>query len=171
MKKIIPAIILAASMSMAMGADKPITEQIKEAGEKAYEKTKEVAKDAGAAISKAADKTEVATRNAWNKTKAYFSEDPPVYREGATTTLTDLGREITDLKLSLKDPTPVYYQTRLQALDQQYNELTAELLTLTEDQIKSRETGRRAEFDRRVHHLEMAIDQARAEAAPWQVQS
>ncbi len=164
MKSILTISILAATAALAVADEKPVSERARDAASGVVDKTKEVARDATDAVVGAAHKVGNVTRAAWKKTKAAVSEDPITYREGATQTLRDLGREIGEVKATAPTTHPTYFHTRLQALDQQHEHLNAMLAKLTPEQIKVRMSGARYAFDESVEELEDAIDQTKKEA-------
>jgi gas vesicle protein len=164
MKSILTISILAATGALAFADEKPVAERARDAASGVVDKTKEVARDATDAVVGAAYKVGNVTRGAWKKTKAAVSEDPIAFREGATQTLRELGREIGEVKTTAPTTHPAYFRTRLQALDQQHEHLNAMLAKLTPEQIKVRMSGARHAFDESVEDLEDAIDQARKEA-------
>ena len=107
----------------------------------------------------------VATGAAWAKTKAYVSDDMPVYREGASATLASLSREIAEVNAQTPKAAPAYFRTRLLALDEQHKHLAKRLARLSPEQLKDRSSGPRYDFDQCVGDLEQAIDQAKDGAA------
>jgi|GEM_PF-1038495 len=167
MKAILTTTILAASLAFARGAvgdNKTLTEKTREAGTALVDTTKEVVHDTKEAASNVADSVSDATRATWIKTKGYLSEDPVVFREGATLTLNELAKEITVLMTNHSASSPDYFKTRLVALDMQHKQLSMNLAKLTPEQIKVRMSGERYTFDQSVESLEEAIDQAQKEA-------
>lgn len=164
MRTILATTVLAATAALAFAEEKPASERVREAAAGVAEKTKEVAREATDALVGAAHKVGNVSAAAWKKTAAAVSEDPITYREGATQTLRELGREIGEVKAIAPTTHPAYFHTRLQSLDQQHEHLTARLGKLTPEQIKVRMSGARYAFDESVEDLEAAINQARAEA-------
>ena len=161
MKHILTTTILAAAACLAQAEEKSIPEKAREAAGTVVEKTREVARDTKDAVVGAAHQAGQATRAAWAKTKAFFSEEAPVYREGAHVTLTELAREIAEVKAQTPRAAPAYFHTRLRALDEQHEYLVKRLPLLTPEQLKDRASGPRHDFDRCVGDLEQAIDQAK----------
>ena len=164
MKSVLTTIVLAAAAALAFAEEKPVTEKLRDAAAGAVDTTKDVARDAKDAVVGAAKRAGAATRSAWRKTKAFVSEDAPTYRDGAAQTLTDLGREIREVKAKLPASYPAYFHTRLLALEQQYEFLGGHLSKLSSEQIKMRTSRERYAFDQCVGSLEEAIDQAKDEA-------
>lgn len=160
MKKILTTTILAASLVIAQAADRSIPEKARDAAGTVAERTKEAAQDTKDAIVGAARKAGRASRAAWAKTKAYLSEDVPTYREGANATLAGLGREIADIKAQTPSAAPVYFRTRLLALEQQHAHLSMRLADMSREEIRVRASGAHREFDQCLGDLEQAIDQA-----------
>jgi hypothetical protein len=161
---ILTTTILAATLLLTQADDRTVGEKIRDGADKAAEKTKEAAVDTKDAVVDAAHDVRRATRTAWHKTKAFFSEDMPVYHEGAGAILADLGRDIAGLKARTASSAPAYYRTRLLALDEQHEHLTRHLLLLTRDVIKDRSAVPRHDFDRCLGDLERALDQAESGA-------
>ena len=160
MKHLLATTILAAAACIAQAEDKSIPEKARETAGTVVEKTKEVARDTKDAVVGTARKAGKATRAAWAKTKAYFSEEAPVYRTGANVTLTELAKEIAEVQAQTPRAAPAYFHTRLRALDEQHEYLVKCLPLLTPEQLKDRSSGPRHDFDRCVGDLEQAIDQA-----------
>jgi hypothetical protein len=161
MKHILTTIILAASAFVAQADDKSLTEKARDTAGTVVLKTKEVAREAKDFVVDATRDAGRATRECWNKTKAYVSDEMPVYREGANETLVGLAKEIAAVKTLSPGAEPVYFRTRLQALDEQHEYLTRRLAVLSPEQLKDRSSGPRYDFDQGVGDLEQAIDQAK----------
>jgi hypothetical protein len=161
---ILTTTIFAATMLLTQADDRTVLEKVRDGADKAAEKTREAALDTKDAVVGAAHDVRRATRRAWNKTKAFFSDDMPVYHEGASAILADLARDIADLKARTASSAPGYYRTRLLALDEQHEHLTRHLLLLTNDDIKDRSAVPRHDFDRCLADLERALDQAESGA-------
>ena len=96
MKQFLSTVILMAAVSLACADDRSITEKTLDATGAVVHKSKEIALDAKDRILDAAHHAERAARAAWSKSKAYVSDEVPVYREGAKTTLANLADEIAD---------------------------------------------------------------------------
>lgn len=161
MKHILTTAILAVTAFAAQADEKSIPEKARDAAGTLVEKTKEVARDTKEAIVDAAHHAGKATRSAWAKTKAYGSDDVPVYREGANAILAGLAREIADVKAQAPASAPAYFRTRLLALDEQHDYIAKRLAQFSPEQLKDRSSGPRYDFDQSVGDLEHAIDQAR----------
>ena len=161
MKYILTTAILIATAFIAQADEKTITEKARATAGTVVEKTKEVARDTREAVGGAAHQAGKATRAAWAKTKAFVSDDLPVYREGANETLAGLSREIAEVKAQTPRPAPAYFNTRVLALDQQHEFLAKRLAQLSPEQLRDRASGPRHDFDRCVGDLEQAIDQAK----------
>jgi hypothetical protein len=161
MKNILTTHILAATLLVAQAGERSLPEKARDAAGTVVEKTKEVARDTKDAVVGAARQVGRATRAAWNKTKAYVSEDTAVYRDGANATLAGLAREITDLKAQMPSGAPAYFRTRLLSLDEQHAHLAMRLAQLTHVEIKDHSSGPRHDFDLCLGDLEQAIDQAK----------
>src|SRR5580692_7448850 len=108
MKTILTAAILTAITLAARADDKTTTEKARDTAAVVVDE----AKEAFAAA-------DTATRTAWAKTTAYLSTEMAVYREGGNKTLADLATEIAAVKAQTPGNAPVYFRTRLQALDEQ----------------------------------------------------
>lgn len=160
MKSFLTITTLVVTAFIARADERTITEKARDAASTVVEKTKDIARDTKDAVGDAAHKAGKATRAAWNKTKAYMSDEVPFYHEGANATLAGLGREIAELKAQTTGMVPVYFSTRLLALDQQHKYLVKSLGQLSADQLKSHSSGGRQDFDQCVSDLEQAIDQA-----------
>jgi hypothetical protein len=161
MKHILTTTILAAFAFVAQADDKSLTEKARDAADTAVEKTKEVARDTKDFVVEATRDARRSTREYWNKTKAYVSDEAPVYHEGASATLANLAKEIAEVKAQTPGADPAYFRTRLQALDEQHEYLTRRLAELSPVQLKERSSGPRYDFDQGVSDLEQAIDQAK----------
>jgi hypothetical protein len=161
MKHILTTTVLAAFAFVAQADDKSLTEKARDAADTVVEKTKEVARDTKDFVVNASRDARRAARECWNKTKAYVSDEPPVYREGANATLASLAKEIAEVKAQTPGAEPVYFRTRLQALHEQHEYLTSRLAVLSPEQLKDRSSGPRYDFDQGVGDLEQAIDQAK----------
>jgi hypothetical protein len=160
MKQILTVTILAATTFTGLAEEKSVSEKTRDAAEAVADKTREIAIDTRDAVVGTAHKVARATRSGWAKTKAYFSEETPVYREGAYATLAGLAREIAEVKAQVPNGAPAYIRTRLLSLDEQHDHLAGYLARFTPETIKDRTSRARNEFDRCVLDLEGAIDQA-----------
>jgi hypothetical protein len=161
---ILATTIFAATALVAQADERTIPEKIRDAADTVAEKTKEAAHDTKDAIVGAAHEVGRATRVGWHKTKAFFSDDMPVYHEGAHAILAGLSREIADLKARTASSAPAYFRTRLLALDEQHEHLTRHLAQLSREEIKDRSSAPRHDFDRCLGDLERAVDQAESGA-------
>ena len=65
------------------------------------------------------------------------------------------------MKAQTPKAVPTYFRTRVLALDEQYENLSTRLASLSPEQIKDRSSGPRYDFDRSLGDLEQAIDQAK----------
>lgn len=162
MKHILTITILAATACLARADEKTVTEKARATADTVLEKTKEVARDTKDVVVGAGHQVGQATRAAWAKTKAFVSDELPVYREGANETLAGLSREIAEVKAQTPPHAPAYFRTRTLALDQQHEYLAKRLARLSPEQLRDRASGPRLDFDRCVGDLEHAIDQAKA---------
>lgn len=160
MKNIITIAALFATAFLANAEDKSVADKVRDKAEAAVEKTKEIAQDTKDAIKRTARKTDRAVRAVWCKTKECASDEMPVYRGAAMSTITELGREIVALRSQTPLNAPLYFRTRLQSLDEQLELLSNRLSILSLEQFQTRTTGPRIDFDRCVADLEEAIDQA-----------
>jgi len=160
MKHILTTTILVATAFVTQADDRSISEKARDAAGAVVDKTKEVARETKKAVVRGTRRADRATREAWDKTKAYFSDDMPVFREGASAALAGLGREIADVKARTPAAAPAYFRTRLMALDEQHDYLGKRLALLSHEQLRNRASGPRHEFDRCLGDLEQAIDQA-----------
>ena len=161
MKHILTIAILATAAFVVQAEDKSLTEKARDTAGTVVEKTKEAARDTKDFVVDAARHARRAAREGWSKTKAYVSDEMPVYREGATETLAGLAREIAEVKAQTPIADPAYFRTRLLALDEQHEYLEKRLALLSSGQLKDRSSGPRYDFDQCVSDLEEAIDQAK----------
>lgn len=161
MKHTILITIVAATSFVAQADEKTVTEKVRDSAESVGEKTKEVARDTKDYVVDVARHAGRATREGWSKTKAYVSDEMPIYREGADEILAGLAKEIAEVKAQTPNAEPDYFRTRLLALDEQHAYLAKHLSLLSSEQIKDRSTGPRYRFDQCVSDLEEAIDQAK----------
>lgn len=164
MKNLLTTTLLVATAFVAQAEDRSLPEKARDTAGTVVEKTKEVARDTKDVVVDAARQAGRATRAAWGKTKAYMSDDVPVYREGASATLADLAREIAEVNAQTPKAAPAYFRTRLLALDEQHKYLAKRLARLSPEQLKDRSSGPRYDFDQCVADLEQAIDQAQTGA-------
>lgn len=160
MNRILTTTFLAATIFAAQADDRTIPEKVRNAAGNVAEKTREVARDTKDAIVGTARRVGRDTRAAWFKTKAYLSDEMPVYREGAEATLAGLGVEIAELRARTPSAAPAYFRTRLQSLKEQHEHLAMRLGLLTREELRERSSGPRHDFDRCVADLEQALDQA-----------
>jgi hypothetical protein len=161
MKHILIIAICAASAFVARAEDKSITGKARDATATVVLETNEVARDTKEFVVNATRDARSTTREYWNKTKAYVSEEMPVYRRGASETLAGLAKEIAEVRAQTPGAEPAYFRTRLLALDEQQEYLTKRLALLSPEQLKDRSFGPRYEFDQGVGDLEHAIDQVK----------
>ena len=160
MKNIIAIAALTATAFLANADDKTVADKVRDKAEAVVERTKEITQDTKDSIKRTVRKADRAVRAEWCKTKECLSDDMPIYRGAATSTISDLGREIAAVKLQTPITAPVYFRTRLQSLDEQLALLTDRLSVLSLEQFQVRTTGPRIDFDRCVADLEEAISQA-----------
>ena len=153
MKQILTTAILTASIFTAAFVSEAAERTLPQKARAAAQDTKEAIVDAAHGVGRAA-------RIGWHKTKEFFSDDMPVYHEGARATLTALTREIADLRARTPVSAPNYFRTRLVALDEQQMHLAGRLALLTREELRERTYGPRFDFDRCIADLEQAIDQA-----------
>ncbi|MDB6174199.1 MAG: hypothetical protein JWL59_3510 [Chthoniobacteraceae bacterium] len=146
---------------MVHAEDKSFSEKARAAAEAVVDKTKEVARDTKELVSDAAHHAQRTARSGWAKTKAYVSDELPVYRAGANETLAALAREILEVKAETPIAAPVYLRTRILALDEQHQYLSTRLALLSPEQLRNRSSGPRYNFDQCVGDLEQAIDQTK----------
>lgn len=140
-------------------------EEEKTTGETVKEKAAEAVEATKAGTKKAAHTVAQTTRRAWKKTKAYFSEEPTTYREGATSSLKDLGSEIAQLKeQSANASDRGYFATRVQSLEQQNKYVEDQLAALNAEDLKSVKESKRRQFNQTMERLEANIDLAEKEA-------
>jgi hypothetical protein len=144
----------------ALAAEKPATEQLKEKTAEAVEATKEGAR-------RAADVVTAKSREAWTKTKAYFSDDPATYRDDATKHLKELEAELARIKqqtAGVKDRP--YFATQLKALEQHQKFAVAQLAALKGDEVKKTDS-KRIRLDKAIERLDEHLDVAQKEASDF----
>jgi len=145
------------STALRAAEEESTTEKVKEKTSEALEATKEGTKRAAHAVANT-------TRQAWRKTKAYFSEDTTTYREGATKKLKELGAEISQLKeKSASAGDRDYFATRIRSLEQQHQYAEDQLAGATED-LKPGKESKRSRINQTIDRLEDNIDLAQKEA-------
>lgn len=170
MKKIIILAILSTSL-FANAGERNIIDKVRDKTEAVVEKTidktkevvrdtKEVARDTKDSIKRTVRRADRPVRPTWCTTKECLSDHLPVYREAATVSLADLGRDIAAVKAQTPAGAPAYFRTRIQSLDEQLALLTERLSVLSLEQFQVRTTGPRIDFDQCVADLEQAIIQA-----------
>jgi hypothetical protein len=165
MKQFLPTTILLAAVCWAQADDRSITEKTLDTAGAIVHKSEEVARGAKDRIVDAAHHAGRAGRAAWVKSRAYESDEVPVYREGAKATLANLADEIADAKDQTPVAAPVYFRTRLQSLDEQHALLEKRLALMSPAELKDHASGPRYDFDQCVGDLEQAIDQVKLGAA------
>jgi len=151
---VLVAAVIATTTAVAAEEKKTTTEKMQETASDAAEKTKEATK-------RAVDVVAAKTREAWNKTKAYFSDDPAAYRTGATQRLHELSTEIAQLRDASGVSERLYWSTLVQALQQQHQYAMDRLLSVPQD-AKRRE-AKRDQLDKTISYLEGHIDIAQRE--------
>lgn len=156
MSNFLALLIVVAVVPTALAAEEPktATEKVKENASDVAEKTKE-------ATTRAAKVVATKTRQAWNKTKAYFADDPATYRTGATQRLHELATEITQLRDGGGRDQPPYWSTRVSALEQQQQCAMSQLAAMP--QGAKRKEATRDQVDKTINHLEDHIDIAQSE--------
>jgi ribosomal protein L20 len=156
MRNFLAWLIVGAVAATALAAEEPktTTEKVKETASDAAEKTKD-------ATTRAAKVVATQTRRVWNKTKAYFSDDPATYRTGATQRLHELGTEIGRLRDASGSNQRPYWPTRISALEQQQQYAMSQLSAMPED--AKRKEATRDQLDRTIEYLEDHIDIAQRE--------
>jgi hypothetical protein len=152
--KLITTVTAALLCGAALAADPPTT----------TERLKDAASDAGNALQRAGNVLADETREAWTKTKAYFSDDPETYKMGAAQKLKELGAEFAQLRqnsTAIKDRP--YFQTRLLALEQQQQFAQQQLSALAPDEIRKGREGTRRGVDTTLERMEEHLDIAQKE--------
>jgi hypothetical protein len=149
-------LILALASSAVLAEEKTTAETVKEKASEAVEATREGTKKAARVVAQK-------TRQAWKRTKAYFSEDAATYREGATGQLKELGSEIARLKEQSANDRD-YFATRVHALEQQHQYAQDQLAGLSAEELKSAKEIKRRKLSQVIDRLEENIDLAQKEA-------
>ena len=148
--------IVIALCPVPMFAQETTAERIKEKSSEALETTKKKANEAAKTVSEK-------SKEAWRKTKAYLSQDPQTYRDGANQRLEELGSQIGKIEAESKDAelaSRSYFDTRLKALGEHHEFAEKELSDLPrgEDFAHARK-----QLDYTIDQLETAADQAQSE--------
>jgi hypothetical protein len=136
--------------------EKSATEKVKETTSDVVDATKKTTKKAAHVIAET-------TRQAWKKTKAYFSEDTKTYREGATKQLKELESEIAQLEAKSAGDRD-YFTTRVRALEQQHKYAENQLAGLASEDLKRGKESKRNRLDQVIERLEDNVDLAQKEA-------
>ncbi len=95
--RIICALLASFAIVLPIKAEPPTSERLKETTSQAVAVSKEKAKQTADAFAKS-------TREAWNKTEVYFTEDPATYRVAVTQRLNELGGEIARIRSRARGP-------------------------------------------------------------------
>ncbi|MGI8603503.1 MAG: hypothetical protein ACR2OZ_10955 [Verrucomicrobiales bacterium] len=148
------AVLATAAAGVAGEPNPSTTENLKEKTKGAVEATKDTARKAAGVVSET-------TREAWKKTKAYFSEEPSAYREAATKRLNEIAADIEELKRAAGGAPP-YFATRLKALEQHHKHAVAQLADIGPD-VKRGKGSKRSQFDDTLDRLDDQLDLARRE--------
>lgn len=150
--------LLALAFITSSPASAQETKRLKERASDAVEATKDTTKRAADAVARS-------TREAWQKTKAYLSDDPDTYRRGAELKLNELGAEIAELRkhsAGIKDRT--YFLTRVEALEQHHKYAANQLAALPPEDIHKGREGMRKRVDLILARLDDYVDLAQKEA-------
>lgn len=156
MKHILLVFAFCALPAAALAEEKPLKERAAQAAETIQRE----AKEAGAA-------TAAAARQAWKSTKAYLSQSPAEYRQGANRQLDEVAGDLERLQADSKQAhlaSREYFQTRLRALREHLEYARAELIKLPGDQAEKDFEFARKHFNHTLESLEEAVAQAREEA-------
>jgi hypothetical protein len=139
--------------ALGMADDKPLSERASDAAASVERGTKE-----------AAQTVVNATRNAWNSTKAYVTQDPAEFREGAERKIKELADDIDQLKSDSKGElaSREYFGTRMKALHEQLVFARSELRKLPEDKKEFPDARKR--MNNTLDGLEGAVGEAQKEA-------
>jgi len=139
--------------ALAMAQDKTLPERASDAAATVEHGTKEAA----AAVVNA-------TRNAWNSTKAYVTQDPTEFREGAERKLKELAEDIDQLKSESKGElaSREYFGTRMKALNEHLVFARTELRKLPGDKKEFPDARKR--MNNTLDGLESAVGEAQKEA-------
>jgi predicted nuclease with TOPRIM domain len=139
--------------ALGMAEDKTLPERASDAAKSVEHGTKE-----------AANAVVNATRNAWNSTKAYVTQDPAEFREGAERKLKELAEDIDQLKSESKGElaSREYFGTRVKALREHLGFAQNELRKFPEDKNKFPDARKR--LNNTLDGLEGAVGEAQKEA-------
>jgi len=105
-----------------------------------------------------------ATTNAWNSTKAYITQDPAEFREGAERKIKELADDIDQLKGASKGElaSREYFGTRVRALHEQLAFARNELRKMPQDKKDFPDARKR--MNNTLDGLEGAVSEAQKEA-------
>jgi hypothetical protein len=104
------------------------------------------------------------TREPWQKTKAFASEDPAIYRPAVAQRLKELGEEIAQMKQQSDGLIERgYYIMRLNALEQHQKYAERQLAELPQAEIKKGKDSLRSRLDTIIIRLEAHLDLTREE--------
>jgi len=142
--------------SLRAAEEKSTTEKLKETTSDVVQATKKTSKKAAHVVAET-------TRQAWKKTKAYFSEDTKTYHEGATKQLKDLESEISQLKTRNVGDRD-YFTTRIHALEQQHKYAEDQLAGLSAEDLRRGKESKRNRLDQTIERLEDHVNLAQKEA-------
>jgi hypothetical protein len=137
-------------------------EKVKEGVETVGEKTKEAAETVGEKTKEAAETVAKGAKKAWRETKAYASSNRATYRKGATQKLSELSKEIADLKSHRSEAAdPDAFDRQLDTLGQQQATAKEQLATMRKATSTKDYSEARKQFDSTIGDMEDGVAQAR----------
>jgi hypothetical protein len=153
MKKTLIFATVLALPALGMADDKSFSERASDAAATVEHGTKQ-----------AAETVVNATKNAWNSSKAYVTQDPVEFREGAERRLKELAEDIDQLKGESKGElaSREYFGTRVKALQEHLVFARGELRKLPEDKKEFPDARKR--MNNTLDGLEGAVGEAQKEA-------
>jgi hypothetical protein len=140
--------------ALGMAEDKTLSERASDAAASVERGTKD-----------AAETVVNATRNAWSSTKAYITQDPVEFRQGADRKLDELAKEIDQLKGDSKGgfASREYFGTRVKALREHLEFARGELRKMPEDKKEFPDARKR--MNNTLDGLEGAVSEAQKEVS------
>ena len=158
---VLVAVFLTTAVLAAVGQEGAV-ETVKHGVQKAGEKVKEGAETVGEKTKEAAETVGEKTKELWRNTKAYASSNHATYHRGARQKLTDLGREVAELKNRRSEASdPQAFDSQLDTLTQQHATAERELSRLENARSKKNYTEAREQFNKTVEEIEEGLAQAR----------
>jgi gas vesicle protein len=141
---------------------KTVGKEVKTTAKAVGRTTKDTAKAIGTETKHTAETVSEKSKQAWQETKAYASEDKPTYRKGARQKLNELKSEITELKSRRSEAAdPQAFNEQLNTLSLQQATAEGALTRVKESAGTDDYSEARKQFDTTIAELENGIAQAR----------